>query len=35
MGKRKGKDTDVIRESYDRNTNQEQLTTNKETKTKV
>ena len=33
--KEKGKDTDVIRESYDRNTNQEQLTTNKETKTKV
>ena len=28
--KEKGKDTDVIRESYDRNTNQEQLTNNKE-----
>jgi uncharacterized protein YdaU (DUF1376 family) len=28
--KEKGKDTDVIRESYDRNTNQEPLTNNKE-----
>jgi len=28
--KEKGKDTDVIRESYDRNTNQEPLTINKE-----
>jgi len=28
--KEKGKNTDVIRESYDRNTNQEQLTNNKE-----
>lgn len=33
--KEKAKDTDVIRESYDRNTNQEQLTIKKETKTKV
>jgi len=29
--KEKGKDTDVIRESYDRNTNQEPLTTKQET----
>jgi len=29
--KEKGKDTDVIRESYDRNTNQEPLTNNQET----
>jgi Zn-dependent M32 family carboxypeptidase len=31
----KVKDTDVIRESYDRNTNQEPLTNNKETNYRV